>query len=356
MPQAAAQVIAVTLAATIATMPILAVRVGRPSVVAVPANILAAPAVPLVMALGAGAAAIGQLSVSAARPFAAAASVPAAYVAAVGHRLAHVSLPAVLGGVRAPPLPPQTLRVTALDIGQGDATLLEAAGARVLVDTGPPGMKLRRQLVAASVKRLDVLVLTHPQLDHIGDAPRLLAETPTALVLDGRGGDRSPLSRSIDRPLAVSGPRVVAARAGQQLNVGPMRLWVLWPPAGRAVPGADPNDRAIVLVAEAFGRRVLMTADAESGVLAALPLPAVDVLKVSHHGSADPGLPALLRRLRPQVAAIEVGRNNTYGHPTRSTLATLARARVPVLRTDRDGTIRIDLGPRGISVARRAGP
>jgi competence protein ComEC len=72
-----------------------------------------------------------------------------------------------------------------------------------------------------------------------------------------------------------------------------------------------------------------------------LQLPRVSAMKVPHHGSDDPGLPQLLQRLRPQVAAIEVGANNTYGHPRPTTLAAL-RAQVPhVYRTDRDGTIRL---------------
>ena len=86
---------------------------------------------------------------------------------------------------------------------------------------------------------------------------------------------------------------------------------------------------------------LLLTADAESNVLAGLPLPAVEALKVSHHGSDDPGLPAILSRLRPHAAVIEVGAHNSYGHPTPSTLAAL-RERVPLVRrTDRDGTVKI---------------
>jgi competence protein ComEC len=85
----------------------------------------------------------------------------------------------------------------------------------------------------------------------------------------------------------------------------------------------------------------LLTADAESDVLGSLPLEPVDLLKVSHHGSADPGLPALLSILRPHAAIIEVGRHNPYGHPAASTLATLAAA-TRVLRTDRDGTVRVE--------------
>ncbi|MCW2986132.1 MAG: fold metallo-hydrolase, partial [Conexibacter sp.] len=127
------------------------------------------------------------------------------------------------------------------------------------------------------------------------------------------------------------------------LRAGPLRLDVLWPPPGRAAPGADPNDRAIVALASAYGATALLTADAESDVLTPLGLPPVDVLKVSHHGSADDGLPTLLDRLRPRIALIEVGAHNTYGHPTPSTLQTLARSVPTIRRTDRDGTVRVDL-------------
>ena len=94
---------------------------------------------------------------------------------------------------------------------------------------------------------------------------------------------------------------------------------------GPADAGADPNQRAIVAEADAGGVRTLLTADAESDVLAGLDLGPVDVLKVSHHGSADPGLPALLERLRPRLAAIEVGRHNVYGHPAAATVRALLR-------------------------------
>ena len=86
---------------------------------------------------------------------------------------------------------------------------------------------------------------------------------------------------------------------------------------------------------------MLLPADAESGVTGPLELPDVDVLKVAHHGSDDPGLPALLARTKPEFAAIEVGRENTYGHPTADTLAALKAAVPTVVRTDRDGTVRL---------------
>ena len=90
-----------------------------------------------------------------------------------------------------------------------------------------------------------------------------------------------------------------------------------------------------------------MTADAESEVLGGLELGRVDAYKVSHHGSRDLGLAPVLERLKPSVAVVSVGRGNTYGHPVPSTLATLRTAGAQVLRTDQDGTVRLDFPPGG---------
>jgi competence protein ComEC len=155
---------------------------------------------------------------------------------------------------------------------------------------------------------------------------------------------------ALDAPLRGDGTRVVAAHAGEVLAAGALRLRILWPSGAPAVPGTDPNERAVVAIADAFGARVLLTADAESDVLDRLDLGPVDVLKVSHHGSADPGLPALLGRLRPRVALVEVGAHNTYGHPTPQTMQALAAAVPAVRRTDRDGTVRVDLRAGRVTV------
>ncbi len=134
------------------------------------------------------------------------------------------------------------------------------------------------------------------------------------------------------------------------LRVGGLSIRVLSPtprPAGPAPE--DPNRRAVVAVVESGGFRLLLSADAESEALTPLRLPDVDAMKVPHHGSADPGLPEVLRRLRPEVAAIEVG-PNTYGHPAPSTLAALRRSGVRTYRTDRHGSVRLTAGRDGMWV------
>jgi competence protein ComEC len=99
------------------------------------------------------------------------------------------------------------------------------------------------------------------------------------------------------------------------------------------------------------GFNLPLSADAESDALLSLHLPDVDAMKVPHHGSADPGLPEVLRQARPQIAAIEVGVHNTYGHPARPTLTALHRAHVRTYRTDRDGTVTLTVDGGRIAVA-----
>lgn len=232
-----------------------------------------------------------------------------------------------------PPSPPEQLRVTFLDVGQGDATLIEDRHHAVLVDAGVARSGIEARLRELGIEELDLLVVTHADADHAGGVPDVLEDVDTELVLDGRDGVTSGADA------ALRAERTLPARAGQVLRLGDLTLRVLSP--SPQTPGAT-NDRAIVLLVEAHGERVLLPADAESATLLPLPLPPVDVLKVSHHGSDDPGLPELLRRTRPQLAGIEVGEGNRYGHPTQSTVTAL-RAVPTVTRTDRDGTVRADL-------------
>jgi competence protein ComEC len=242
---------------------------------------------------------------------------------------------------RPPTLLPGELVVSFLDVGQGDAVLLQRDGSSVLFDTGPPGGPILRRLADAGVERLDLLVLTHAEADHEGMALPVITAYRPRLVLDGGAGWPTAVQRGLPAALARADGKAVAARAGQVLRVGALKLHVLWPPAPSRgwQPDGNPNDRAVVAHVQDGGFDLLMPADAESNVTAALDLPRVEALKVAHHGSVDEGLPALLERTAPQVAAIEVGRNS-YGHPAPSTLGAL-RAVPHVIRTDRDGTVRL---------------
>jgi len=161
-------------------------------------------------------------------------------------------------------------------------------------------------------------------------------------LLDGGDGTADPSFRALEQEADQSGIARIPAIAPLTLTLagGDLRIRVLSPPPRPpGPPPEDPNPRAVVAIVSSGGFDLMLSADAESEALLPLDLPDVDAIKVPHHGSSDPGLPEVLRRLRPEVAGIEVGLHNTYGHPAPSTLKALRRAHVATYRTDRDGTI-----------------
>ena len=249
------------------------------------------------------------------------------------------------------PSPPGELTVRFLDVGQGDATLVQHPdGTAVLFDGGPPEGGVTRLLRRAGVRRLAIVVATHASRDHHGGLVDVLARYPVGLLLDGGDGSAEPGFQAVLDEAAQRGIRRVAATAPLTLRAGGLLIEILSPPPRPPGPAPeDPNPRAVVAVVSAGSFDLLLSADAESESLLPLDLPDVEAMKVPHHGSADPGLPTVLERLRPQVAAIEVG-PNTYGHPTGATLAALERAHVTTHRTDRDGTVTLTVERGGMQV------
>ena len=393
MPGPIADALALTAAATLGTAPLVALHFGRVSVVSVGANLLAAPVVAPVMWLGAVAAVVGQALPGLASLAAGLAGPPLAYLdwlagvtarmpgadatlalSPLGAVAAYLALGGLALALRArrgwpvrhrrrwttavvavvvaalgvgvararPPAPPAGLVVSFFDVGQGDATLVQHGAHALLVDAGPPGGPILRRLREAGVRRLDVLVITHSSADHEGGAAAVLRSLPVGAVIDGGELTQPTTGRLAAAAVARSrGVPRVASDVGQVVRAGPISARVLWPPRARTAPAdADANLRATVLHVSDGAFDLLLSADAESVVLRRLALPRVEAMKVPHHGSSDPGLPEVLKRLRPQVAVVPVGRN-TYGHPAPSTIAAL-RAAVPVVRrTDRDGTVRL---------------
>jgi competence protein ComEC len=253
----------------------------------------------------------------------------------------------------APPSQPRRLTVSFLDVGQGDATLIQdPSGAAVLFDGGPPEARVARLIRNLGVKRLSLVVATHQSRDHQGGLHEVLRRFPVGLFLDGGDGTRDPDFIGLEHEVDQRGIRRVAARAGQTLHAGGLTIRVLSPaPRAPGPPPEDPNLRAVVAIVSEGGFSLFLSADAESPALLPLHLSRVTAMKVPHHGSADPGLQRVLAELKPQVAAIEVGAHNLYGHPRASTLAALHRAVPHVYRTDRDGTVTLTVDAGRLTIS-----
>ena len=388
--------VAVSAACSAATAPISWLQFGAVAVWSVPANLVAEPAMPVVLTLSLAAAAIAPVVPSAAVALCWVAGWAAWWISACARffgALPHAQIrsPAVLLGLglasavvvamAALPArrrgavagaaagvfcvlgvgwwalrdtgswtPPAGLRVTFLDVGQGDGALLETRAGAVLVDEGPPEAHVAQQLRSLGVTSLSAIVLTHPQRDHIGGAADVLRRLHVGVVLHPGIPAESRDEAAALEMATRRHVQVVVVRRGDRFRIGRLTLQVLWPdePGPR---GQDPNQHAIVILATYGDTDVLLTADAESDVTGSLPLHAVEVLKVAHHGSVDAGLERELLVLRPKIAVISVGARNDYGHPRAETLAALnAVPGLRLYRTDRNGRVVVETDGKTLRV------
>ncbi|MBA3876327.1 MAG: DNA internalization-related competence protein ComEC/Rec2 [Anaerolinea sp.] len=263
--------------------------------------------------------------------------------------------------------PDGVARLTVLDVGQGDAILLEGErGGRLLVDGGPdPG----RLLVALDERlppwdrRIDVIILTHPHEDHAAGLAAVLDRYRVQRLLEPGMIGPGPGYTALESALAAGGIARGTLSTGDRLAVDDVRLRVLWPDPG-TVPEQPPDDGtginnvSIVLLGDVGGQRFLLAGDIEEEIdptLIARGLPRVDALKVAHHGSRTASTAAFLAVVRPRVAVISSGRGNPYGHPAPATVGRVEAAGARVLRTDTVGTVEIELGPGPIRVRAEKG-
>ncbi len=244
-----------------------------------------------------------------------------------------------------------------LDIGQGDATLIRAGGRKVLVDGGGDWRLLDRELRGRGVRRLDLLILSHPHADHLGALDELIGDMPIGLILESGFPSRTRAYSRFREAAKARNVRIERAWGGETYVVGQLRLDILWP--RRAFirdTGSDINNNSLVVKVTYDEFTVLLPGDIEHATLDRLAAGGIDlsadILKVSHQGADNGTTTAFLRRVHPRYAIISVGDGNPYGHPHRRTLARLRR-NVPILaRTDLDGSISFASDGRRINFVR----
>jgi len=400
LPPLAGDGLAATLAATLPTLPIVAGIFGRISLVSPVANLVAVPLFPALMATSVATIAAGTVSLDLARPFALAAYAVAFTLRAVvetasGLPLAAIDVPpgpltaalllaasaaavlaarrlrlpvprfsppalprpsrraialalgpvllaaAIAAGLVATAAPP--FRIRALDIGQGDAYLVEVGGKVALIDGGPDPARLLAELGASLPpwrRRIDLVALTHAHLDHGAGLVAVLDRYDVGLAVAPRGLNAGPLASAWNARIQSHHIARADVGIGSVVTLGPARIRVL-------APNDDPlvDVPSLVLRLELGPVSVLFSGDATETAQADLLL-APGALRARvyvppHHGAATPYASALVGAVHPEVALISAGLNNRYGHPTPETLAALAG--VPTYRTDRDGTVELTM-------------
>lgn len=245
---------------------------------------------------------------------------------------------------------PEGVRVILLDVGQGDAALIEQGGEYCLIDAGSAESEdaLLRQLRQAGVRELALLVMTHPHADHIGGMQAVLEEFPVELMLLPDLGMTEFSSATLDRLLEqVKALEVPTAQAetGDSYPIGAGTLTVLlagW--AAEEGRGDDPvNNTSLCLRYEYGDFSFVDTGDAEQGAEEALVAGGAPqrctVFMAGHHGSDTSNTMLLLEQLRPQAVGISCGADNEYGHPHKGALERFAQIGAKVYRTDLEGAI-----------------
>ncbi len=396
--------ISLSVVVSLGTFPLTAALFGRVSIIGVLTNIVVVPATGAAMILGMIALASGAVSAAAGAAYAAldgllirwtirfslvAASLPFAsietgafgppetvawYAAVVfltrrrNGRWAARSLAVLLAALnvlvlRAPSPAAAAnglLRVSMIDVGEGDAILVEfPRGGTLLVDAGPvtrthdagkktvlPFLKMR------GIRALDILLVTHPDADHAGGAASIVKGVPVGRVIESAGGGASAAARAYQAAARERGSPLSPASRGEIVDVpGCARLYVLWPPragAGAAVRGGSPSNNASLVCKLVYGGvSFLFTGDAEKGAESRIvrsygSFLRSDVLKVAHHGSDSGTSVEFLRSVHPALALVSAGLHNRFGHPSPALLRRLRDAGARVIRTDVHGAVLVD--------------
>jgi competence protein ComEC len=254
-----------------------------------------------------------------------------------------------------PAWPPRGVEVTFIDVGQGDAALVRLPeGAVILIDGGGspsgtfdvgervmlPFLRYRR------IPRIDLLILTHPHDDHLAGLLAVAEQYPIRAVLDSAQPFDTPNYRRFLRAVQRRHLRYLRARRGMELRWPSTRVEILHPvdPLLRATH-SDPNNNSIVCRLTYGHTRFLFAGDAEAEAEHVLRASGQDlhaeVLKVGHHGSPFSTDAAWLHAVHPSLAVISCGRDNIFGHPAKATLARLQAAGVRMWRTDEDGAVTV---------------
>jgi competence protein ComEC len=233
-----------------------------------------------------------------------------------------------------------TLWAHFIDVGQGDATLLEGEGFAILIDAGRhTGNEVVPYLQSIGISRLDLFILTHPHADHIGQVPQVMAAVPVEEVwMSGNPHNTLTFERAIDA-MEASDAGYHEPRAGETHTIGPVLIEVVNP----AELTGDLHEGSVSVRISYGNVRFIFTGDAEAHTEQAMVDRGHDleaqVLQLGHHGSRTSTTAAFVGEVRPEIAIYSAGQGNQFGHPHPEPTGLLASLNIPVYGTDVHGTI-----------------
>ena len=234
--------------------------------------------------------------------------------------------------------------VKIMDVGQADAALIYSNGCSAVIDAGLTSSAddISADLKGADIKDIDALLITHLHMDHAGALAKIAMSFPIDnLIIPNRdsSAEAMPTVNEAEKRVVAEKGKVFTATEGMNFNTGEFEVTLLayFPDATKE------NDRSIITMAKIGNKKFLFTGDAEKAteadVLAEKLNIDCDVLKVGHHGSNSSSTAAFLKAASPKYAAISVGKDNMYSHPSNKTIVALKNCGAEVYRTDKNGDI-----------------
>lgn len=230
------------------------------------------------------------------------------------------------------------------DVGQADCVLIYSNGCSAVIDVGTEdsAADILEDLDSARIKDIDALIVTHLHTDHAGGLPELARRKTIDNLIIPEPNDYAEAAgfvKTAKRTVTASGGNIYTAVQGMNFEIGEFTVTVL----AYYDDMQDENNKSVIVMAEIDGIKFLFTGDAEAKTEKALTNEGLnidcDVLKVGHHGSDSSSCQSFLSAATPEYAAISVGENNIYSHPSDSVVSALEDCGAQILRTDTDGDI-----------------
>ncbi len=252
--------------------------------------------------------------------------------------------------VRAAAFQDSFLRVYFLNVGQGDAIFIQAPnGNQALIDGGPDGKIIQElsKIMPFHDRSIDLLILTHPHADHVNGLLEVLKRYDIAQVLENYYPYETPEYAEWNKLKTEA--QTAQAQAGQIVDLGlGIKMFVVYPDqVGAGQVKNNPNDASVVLKLVYGQNSLLLGGDIEAPVEKKLVATGADLdsdfLKIAHHGSKTSTAEEFLEAVTPELAFIQVGADNRYGHPHQIVLDRLESLGVKYYRTDINGTIELML-------------
>ena len=234
----------------------------------------------------------------------------------------------------------ESVVVRYLDVGQADSILVQSEGINMLIDAGTnsSGQTVVKDLEDLGVTKIDYLIGTHPHEDHIGGMDDIIKNFDIGIIYMPKIQSNTKTFEDVLDAVSEKGLKITSPKKGDEFEVGGARCEIM---TDRIEDTSNLNLSSIVIRMTYGTQSFLFMGDAEKENEETRQWPQTTVLKVGHHGSSTSSSTQFLNEVQPQISVISVGKDNKYGHPTKTTINKLEKIKTKIYRTDESGTITI---------------